>query len=76
MIFEKFRQVDASQTREHEGTGLGLAITREVVRMLGGAIGVQSVLGAGSTFSVVLPYRVRTDEANKDAPLRSTGIVK
>ena len=75
LIFDKFSQVDASQTREHEGTGLGLAITREVVRMLGGTIGVQSVPGVGSTFSVVLPYRAQTDEANKHSPRESTGLV-
>jgi signal transduction histidine kinase len=54
-IFEKFSQLDSSETREHAGTGLGLAITRELVTMLGGTIKLQSSLGHGSTFTVELP---------------------
>jgi signal transduction histidine kinase len=57
-IFEQFRQLDASASREHEGTGLGLAITRELVTVLGGMIRVESIEGAGSTFIVELPLRV------------------
>jgi signal transduction histidine kinase len=54
-IFEKFRQLDASVTREHSGTGLGLAISRELCTMLGGGIRVESELGKGSQFIVELP---------------------
>ncbi len=54
-IFEKFRQLDASKTREFEGTGLGLAITKELTQMLGGRISLESELGRGATFSVRLP---------------------
>lgn len=54
-IFEKFRQLDSSVTREHSGTGLGLAITRELVVMLGGRIHLESELGRGSSFVVELP---------------------
>jgi signal transduction histidine kinase len=57
-IFEAFRQLDASQTREHEGTGLGLPITKELVQMLGGTIRVVSQLERGSTFIVELPIVV------------------
>jgi signal transduction histidine kinase len=57
-IFEEFQQVDNSITREKGGTGLGLSITRRLVEAHGGHIGVQSTLGAGSTFSIVLPIRV------------------
>ena len=55
VIFEKFRQIDQSETREFSGTGLGLAIARELTVMLGGTIGVESELGSGATFWIVLP---------------------
>jgi two-component system sensor histidine kinase BarA len=54
-IFEKFRQIDQSHTREHHGTGLGLAIAKELTYLLGGEIGVDSALGEGATFWVRLP---------------------
>jgi signal transduction histidine kinase len=54
-MFEKFRQLDESMTREHSGTGLGLAISKELATILRGTIEVTSEVGKGSIFSVILP---------------------
>jgi len=54
-LFRPFAQVDTGLTRRHGGTGLGLYISRRLATMLGGHIEVSSVVGKGSTFSVVLP---------------------
>jgi signal transduction histidine kinase len=57
LIFEKFRQIDGSVTRQHSGTGLGLAISRELASMLGGRIELVSDTGKGATFSLIIPQR-------------------
>jgi signal transduction histidine kinase len=54
-VFERFYQVDGSMTRRYGGTGLGLALVKEIVEAHGGQVGVSSVLGQGSTFTVRLP---------------------
>jgi two-component system sensor histidine kinase BarA len=59
-IFEKFRQAANPLTREHEGSGLGLSIVRELSKLLGGDVHLQSELGRGSTFTVRLPTRLPT----------------
>ncbi|OLP19073.1 hypothetical protein BST81_07630 [Leptolyngbya sp. 'hensonii'] len=55
MIFGRFQQVDASDSREKGGTGLGLAICRSIIQQHGGKIWAESVLGKGSTFYFTLP---------------------
>jgi signal transduction histidine kinase len=61
IIFEKFRQIDASHTRKHTGTGLGLAICRELAQMLGAAVSFVSDPERGSTFYVDLPVAYEPD---------------
>jgi PAS domain S-box-containing protein len=67
LIFERFQQVDVSDSRNNEGTGLGLAICRSIIQQHGGQIWVESVLGEGSTFSVMLP---RSPSASDSVPPR------
>jgi two-component system sensor histidine kinase BarA len=59
LIFEKFRQIDGSVTRQHSGTGLGLAISKELTLLLEGSIGVRSNPGEGATFWIVLPQQIQ-----------------
>jgi signal transduction histidine kinase len=58
-IFEQFHQIDNTSTRKKGGTGLGLSISRQLVGMHGGRIDLDSTLGVGSTFNIVVPVRVQ-----------------
>ncbi|MBK9207704.1 MAG: hypothetical protein IPL71_05150 [Anaerolineales bacterium] len=60
-IFDAFRQIDNSITRENRGSGLGLSITKQLVELMGGEINLQSEVGKGSTFAITLPIQHNTE---------------
>jgi len=63
-VFEPFRQVNNSITRENRGSGLGLAITKQLVELMGGKIALESEVGKGSAFTITLPIQKQTEQKN------------
>ena len=75
-VFDRFYQVDSSQTRGYEGSGLGMALAKELVELHHGTISVESKVGVGSTFTVVCRW-VRSTFVKKRycLPIRQVGIL-
>jgi signal transduction histidine kinase len=62
-IFEKFYRAEDSLVHETKGSGLGLALVEHIMQAHGGSVEIESASGKGSTFTLVLPIKKRTDTA-------------
>ncbi len=76
-LFERFHRVKGARGRSYEGSGIGLALVQELVKLHGGAVGVRSEVGRGSTFTVIIPTgsaHLPADRLGAARRLASTGL--
>jgi signal transduction histidine kinase len=62
MIFDRFKQVDKSLSRNAEGTGIGLSLVKSIIEIHGGSISVESKVGKGSKFTFIIPTKMVMEE--------------
>ena len=87
-IFERFHRIEGAAGRTHEGTGIGLALVDELVRLHGGTVQAQSKMGAGTTFTIRIPFgaahlpqesiatRIATDDRRSESTLGAAPYVQ
>lgn len=79
LIFDRFKQVDSSISRRYGGSGLGLSICRNLAQLMGGTLTVQSELGQGATFTLMLPWKApvtAADAVDEALELKKTNRAK